>query len=70
LIEAYIIFTLLTGVTIPGCEQDIQPTVIILAPDGRLVEVPTAKPECNEPDDGIEEASYLARTRIWLAKAS
>jgi len=53
--EAYIIFTLLTGLTIPACPQDIQPTVIILAPDGNLVEVPTDKPECHVPDE-LEEA--------------
>jgi len=53
--EAYIIFSILTGVTIPGCPHSIQPTIIILAPDGQTVEVPIQEPECNEPDD-LEEA--------------
>lgn len=56
MIEAYIIFTLLTGVTIPGCPQDIQRTVIVLMPDGQTVEIPIAKPECSAPDDGFEKA--------------
>lgn len=55
MLQAVIVFSVLTGVTTPACPNEIQPTVIFLAPNGQVVEWPIVKPACNKHEDDLEE---------------